>query len=520
MSRLLVDTASRFLARRSPRRGFLAKTAVVGSALAVAPMDFLTKPASAYSRVCRCNGSTCSCGSLCCDGYTEFCCTVFGTNGCPAGSLYGGWWRVSGSNFCGGANRYYMDCHSQCKGCACGAGGVCSGSCTGTACGCALGSCRNRKAGCTHFRYGQCNRNVKCLGPIICRVVTCTPPWQLEPNCSTSSRTDENTRNHNRACLSELSPPPVGELDVVDGQPGTIRIRGWAIDPDNGGTTDVLIFINGNLVQSVAADQPRPDVGAAYRGFGDEHGFDVSLFSTNGTKEVCVYAVNAGGGQNPLLGCKTVRVSSTKATGILERVSSTGDGVAVSGWALMPGRRRAMTVDLYVDNVHAATIKANQKRSDLATTFGDSGDEHGFATTLATTPGQSLVCARVTDPKTGDIIDLGCVTTRAASPTIAAEGAIDKIKGRTGKIRVVGWALDPNGGTMEVVVTVGGVEAVRAAADLPRPDVASLYPAADSTGGFKILVPAEAGKHTVCVYTVSSDGVDGPMLGCADTRVD
>lgn len=521
MSRSLVDTTSRFLARHSPRRGFLAKTAVVGSALAVAPMAFLTRPASAYARVCNCSGAKCACGSLCCDGYTEFCCTIFGTNGCPPGSLYGGWWRVSGSNFCGGANRYYMDCHNPCNGCACGGGGVCSGSCNGTKCGCGLGNCRNRKAGCTHFRYGQCNRDVKCLGPIICRVVTCTTPWSLEPNCSRSSRTDEHTRHHDRPCLAGPSSPAIGDLDLVDGQPGTIRVRGWAIDPDGpNGTTSVNIFINGTLVRSVTADRPRPDVGVAYRSFGDDHGFDVTLVSTTGTKEVCVSAVNAGGGDNALLGCRTVRVSANRPTGILERANSTGEGVAVSGWALLPGDRNAIDVDLYVDDVHAGTIEANKKRADLVTTFGDSGRKHGFKTTLPAVDGSSKVCASVTDPETGETIELGCITTDTASATMDADGAIDKIKGRTGKVRVIGWVLDPAGGEMDIVVTIDGVVAVRTPADLPRPDVAVLHPAAEQTGGFDLRVPAESGKHTVCVYTIGADDVDGPVLGCAGVRVD
>ena len=87
MSRRIAEAASRALGRRRPRRGFLAKTAVVGSALAVAPKDFVMKPASAYARVCNCSGSRCKCSKLCCDGYTEFCCTIYGTNGCPPGSL-------------------------------------------------------------------------------------------------------------------------------------------------------------------------------------------------------------------------------------------------------------------------------------------------------------------------------------------------------------------------------------------------------------------------------------------------
>src|SRR5690606_40176790 len=118
----------------------------------------------------------------------------------------------------------YLDCNAQCGSCGCGANGICSGSCSGTGCGCAKGNCGNRKSGCTRFRYGQCNQHVRCVGPIVCRVVTCKPPWQFDPQCGTSSRTDNATRSHNRACLNE----PWGNLDLATStHRGTVPVRGW-----------------------------------------------------------------------------------------------------------------------------------------------------------------------------------------------------------------------------------------------------------------------------------------------------
>ena len=505
MSRRLAESTSRFLAKRSPRRGFLAKTAVVGSALAVAPKDFITKPGTAYAQVCSCSGSRCNCSQLCCDGYTEFCCTIYGTNGCPPGSLYGGWWRVSGSNFCGGSNRYYLDCHNPCDGCACGASGICSGSCNGTACGCALGSCGNRKAGCTHFRYGQCNRDIECLGPIVCRVVTCSAPWQLDGSCSTSSRTDEATRNHDRACLTTASSAPIGELDLVDGQPGTLRVRGWAIDPDRDGPVDVNIFVNGTLFASVQANELRPDIGAAYRSFGDEHGFDVTFATTIGTKEVCAEAVNAGGGANVQLGCQTVSVSATQPTGILESASAARGAVGVSGWALIPGQDDVLKVDVFVDQELVDTVKANKRRNDLSESIQGVGKKHGFEAVVAADAGSRTVCVSVTDPETDEVIELGCITADVIDPN-EPFGSIDRIRGRTGKIRVTGWALDPTGADAIVAVVVNGDEVGQISASDPRPDVATLHPAAETTGGFDSRLAVSAGDHRVCLYIVRSDG--------------
>jgi hypothetical protein len=239
VSARLVDRLARPLASRSAdrptegrsRRDLFRKAALAGTALAVAPKEFVLTPVDAYAAVCSCQGQSCQCGSLCCDGYTEFCCTLTGTNWCPSGAVTGGWWKVDSSHFCGGnAPRYYLDCHRTCGGCGC-TGGICTGACSNTHCGCAAGNCNNRKSGCTRFRYGQCNRHIACLGPILCRVVSCTPPWQLDGNCSTAALTDNNTRYHSRPCAEQPPPPPPHNGPFPDVPPGeyyTNPVR-WAV---------------------------------------------------------------------------------------------------------------------------------------------------------------------------------------------------------------------------------------------------------------------------------------------------
>ena len=173
MSARLADRAARLLARHPNRRSFLTRTALVGTALAVAPTDFVLRPGTAYAAICNCSGTACGCGSLCCDGYTEFCCTITGANTCPPGTMAAGWWKADGSSYCAGP-RYYIDCNATCH---CGTGRICPDSCSDApwGCGCAKGDCNNRKAGCTQFRYGQCNQQVATVGRIACRVVSCDP---------------------------------------------------------------------------------------------------------------------------------------------------------------------------------------------------------------------------------------------------------------------------------------------------------------------------------------------------------
>ena len=72
------ERAASFLERRVDRRGVLRRGAMAGTALAVAPTAYVLRPGSAYAAVC-------APGALCNDGYTEFCCTIYGDNQCPPG---------------------------------------------------------------------------------------------------------------------------------------------------------------------------------------------------------------------------------------------------------------------------------------------------------------------------------------------------------------------------------------------------------------------------------------------------
>ena len=213
MTATLVERASSFLESRLSRRSFINRSAYAGSAVAIgAGLDLVLKPGTAYGLVCTCGNAGCGCGSTCCAGFTEFCCSVNGGyNYCPTNSVMGGWWKADNSSFCGGP-RYYMDCNAAC-GCSTGCGngwGFCEPGCDSTGCGCGPNGCNSYVTGCFQFRYGQCNQDVACMGRIVCRVVSCVPPWQVEPSCTTANAQDNSTAEQNAACWTPAlpSPPP------------------------------------------------------------------------------------------------------------------------------------------------------------------------------------------------------------------------------------------------------------------------------------------------------------------------
>jgi hypothetical protein len=202
----LVNKAAGVLERKSSRRGFLLGSAMVGSAVAVAGCAPGTQPGSPYNHITDCAGG------LCTDGYTEFCCTINnGINACPPGTFVAGWWRADYSSFCNGT-RYYMDCNQSCCGPNLG-NGFCAGC---SECRCA-GDCNTRRVYCNYFRYGQCHQEVGILGPIACRLVTCTPPYTVaEYACTTALAVDNSTAEH--APAKGCAPPaPPGPFPVSVG---------------------------------------------------------------------------------------------------------------------------------------------------------------------------------------------------------------------------------------------------------------------------------------------------------------
>lgn len=503
----IVDKVSGLLARRTGRRGFLARSAVVGSAIAANPVTYALTPTTAYAAICSCSGSACDCGQLCCDGYTEFCCTLSGENKCPPGTLLGGWWKVDGSGFCGGGPRYYMDCNAPCNSCGCGGGGVCSGACSGTGCGCAFGDCNNRKAGCTLFRYGQCNQHVGCVGPIVCRVVTCVPPWALDASCTTTVRVDGATAGHDRACLHRV----VGSVDSVTEAAGGARVRGWALDFDTQSPVAVHVYVDGGFAGSQTANTHRPDVGVAYRGWGDNHGYDVTIPVGGGAvKQVCVWGINAGAGSDhAFLGCRTVRLSTP--FGSFDGISAGPGSIRLTGWAIDPDTTGAIKVHAYVDGAYRGEFTASGFRSDVGSAFG-LGNFHGFDITLPVAGGSHEVCVYAINAGAGSVnSQIGCRTVDVGRPF----GSLDNVVSTGGGLLVQGWAIDPDtSGSILVHAYVDSVYKGEFTANLSRPDVAARFPGLGANHGYEFTVATTPGQHNVCVYGINNAEGGHALIGC------
>jgi surface protein len=104
---------------------------------------------------------------------------------------------------------------------------------------------------------------------------------------------------------------PFGSFDAVSSPASRqLRVQGWAIDPDTTAAISVHIYVNGAYRGEATANGTRSDVGAAYPYYGSAHGYDATVtVPSGGAQSVCVYAINVGGGTNPLLGsCRSITI--------------------------------------------------------------------------------------------------------------------------------------------------------------------------------------------------------------------
>jgi hypothetical protein len=171
---------------------------------------------------------------------------------------------------------------------------------------------------------------------------------------------------------------PFGNFEGVVRAPGGVRVSGWTIDPDTASPIDVHVYIDGAFAGAARADRPRPDVGAANPGYGDNHGFDFIAPAPAGDHTVCVWAINVGQGwDNPQIGCRTISVAA-EPFGNFESVAPALAGARVTGWTIDPDTSAAIDVHVYVDGVFRAQGRADRPRPDVGAAHPGYGDGHGF----------------------------------------------------------------------------------------------------------------------------------------------
>lgn len=332
----------------------------------------------------------------------------------------------------------------------------------------------------------------------------------------------------------EADPNPVGSFDSLSLTGRTLQFGGWAFDPNAGGQPiNVDIYDrrpDGTEVgYRMITGGARPDVAAAYSGAGGNTGFNGSIpVSGAGRHTVCAIAINAGAGSNKLIQCRDITLPGPD--GWIDSVSNTAPSqIVVSGWAGDPDApTTAMDIHVYVSGPAGnafGVVRTGRPRADVRSALGWIGGNSGFSGAVPTAgAGDNRVCAyaiNIKPPYTNP--SLGCRTVAVRN----AFGSLDAVVVSGGQIIAGGWALNPNipQGTVEIHVYDTGPSTTRGypgfQANKSRPDVGAAFPGYGSSHGFSAAVPAiGAGRHSVCVYAITSGGGTGNvLLGCQTVTV-
>lgn len=212
---------------------------------------------------------------------------------------------------------------------------------------------------------------------------------------------------------STAASDPFGAFDSLTTGPFGERVRGWALDPDTTAPVQVEVRVDGRSVLTTAAANERPDVGRLHPDNGSAHGFDIPLSLADGSRQVCVYALNAAGtaGSSKLVGCRSVTVRHTPF-GAFDSAVKDGSDVIVRGWAADPDTAASIKVHVHVDGRVATRVVADRSRPDIGRLYPTLGASHGFGVRVPTTAGRHTVCTYAINAvgTPGGNAPLGCRT--------------------------------------------------------------------------------------------------------------
>lgn len=188
---------------------------------------------------------------------------------------------------------------------------------------------------------------------------------------------------------------PIGTVDNIVGDVGSVTVYGWAYDWDDINTSiKVHVYIGGEAGSAgsegheITADSASPDLVA--NGISGNHRFAVNVpTSKTGQQEVYLYASNIGSGSNVEIGHGTVNIRPNDPLGCVDNVEGTVGGVNVYGWAYDWNKiETSIYVHVYIGGPAGSAeseghaITANMSSPDLVSN-GVPGD-HRFANFIRT----------------------------------------------------------------------------------------------------------------------------------------
>jgi uncharacterized protein YkwD len=330
---------------------------------------------------------------------------------------------------------------------------------------------------------------------------------------------------------------PIGHYEAATLTGATVRLKGWALDPDITTAASQLKVTDtasdGTVVTKTAtANVARTDVGTQYPKSGPSHGYDYSYVTAGrGAHNVCVTVIDQGTGfGNVDLGCLSYQVGDP--VGAVEVATLSGNTLTLSGWAVDPDQpTAAATVTVTDKPTSGATVTtklvADKPSPAAAAAVPGAGNNHGFSgTTTVTGAGVHTICATVTGVRNAAVSTaLDCKTVTVAG-AVKPVGAFDTISApNPNTVAITGWAADPAAPTKASTITVKITNAAGTTVTKNIP-AGQAYPTDVAAGlgknhAFTTTLPlASDGANTVCVTAVSTtDAALTTDLGCKAVTV-
>jgi hypothetical protein len=318
---------------------------------------------------------------------------------------------------------------------------------------------------------------------------------------------------------------PLGNWEGLTVPWGTsLSMWGWAMDPDSSRVpVTIFVFVDGGWGGSVTAAAERPDVGAAFPGTGNAHGWSYSQPVARGEHSVCLYAIDVENYlRNTPLGCRKIAVGIALPIGYWEGLAVHDDTAEIWGWALDPDNPAAQSwIQVLVDDQVDRSSATADSRRDVAAAFPGAGEWHGFGYPVRMGAGEHSVCVNALDlSDASKRTSLGC--RKVAIQTAPPVGSFDALSATSGRLTAWGWVLDPDRPTWvtSVDVYVDGRPGGRIGTNQTRTDVGAAFPGAGNDHGWSYAQWTTPGAHTVCVYAIDIDlPLHNTGLGCRQVTV-
>lgn len=333
--------------------------------------------------------------------------------------------------------------------------------------------------------------------------------------CVYALNTNSSGANKALGCYTiNVGGSPVGSIENAQAQPGGIGIWGNAIDLDTVEPVWIHIYMDGQMVKGVLADQFRANLPTP--GYGNNHGFAAFLPAGSGQHRVCAYAINAGAGSNTSLGCfdKTL---TDNPFGAVENATTGLNKINVYGYAIDPNITDPIDIHVYVDGTMAGGFSAATQRNNLGI-LAAYGTQHGFGVTVPSSNGTHHVCVYGINVGSGSNSLIGCLDVTVGGSPI---GRVENAQPAFASIDIWGWTFDQDTAAPTYVhVYVDGIMKGGFIANQSRPDLAGTIPSDYGvTHGFGVNVPASPGTHQVCVFGINVGVGSSTQIGCFSATV-